>query len=184
MTLLITGPMFSRKSTELFKYIEREHYAKKVIRLIRPERDNRGYFSHFDAVNKALETFDVNIQYVKEIGEDEIHSLYACDSIFIDEFFMIKDAYKIASVFGTTKKIFYAGLTVSSELEVFEETNKLLPYCDEIIKLNGVCMECGSYHGNYSYYKGIKKEAVVVGDDSYMVLCQECYNNKMWEKDQ
>lgn len=184
MILLITGPMFSGKSTELFKYIEREYYAKKQICLIRPKKDDRGYFSHFDAVNKALETFNVDIQYVSEIDKNEISNLYQYDSIFIDEFFMIKDAYKIASTFGITKKIFYAGLTVSSELEVFEETIKLLPYCDEIIKLNGVCMECGSYHGNYSYYKGIKKEVVVVGDDSYMVLCQECYNNKMWEKDQ
>lgn len=184
MITLITGPMYSGKSTELFKYIEREYYAKKIIRLIRPKKDDRGYFSHFDAVNKALEDFEIDIQYESKIDEALLHSLWMCDSIFIDEFFMIEDAYKIASSFGAIKNIFYAGLSVSSELKVFPEVIKLLPYCDEIIKLNGVCMKCGSYHGNYSFYKGKKSKDIVIGDSDYLVLCQNCYNDKMWEKDQ
>ena len=61
---------------------------------------------------------------------------------------------------GSNPDIFFVGLLASSECEVFPEVVKLLPRCDEIIKLNAVCMECGTYPANYSYYCGMKRNQI------------------------
>ena len=75
--------------------------------------------------------------------------------------------------------IFFVGLLASSECEVFPEVVKLLPRCDEIIKLNAVCMECGTYPANYSYYCGSEKKSdILVGDNKYQCLCSSCYFKK------
>lgn len=77
--------------------------------------------------------------------------------------------------------IYFAGLLASSENELFPEAIKILPYCDDIIKLNGVCMgvdnnTCGSQLGNYSGYFGKNKKGLIeVGDNLYKCLCRNCY---------
>ena len=73
--------------------------------------------------------------------------------------------------------VYFSGRIASSENEVFEECISILPYCDEIEKLNGVCMECGSQIGNYSLYKaGVKTNSIEVGDiNKYECVCRECY---------
>lgn len=64
---------------------------------------------------------------------------------------------------------------------MFDEIIKVIPYCDEIIKLNAICMECGSELGSYTFFKeGKKKEKVVVGgSSSYTALCSGCYVKEM-----
>ena len=64
----------------------------------------------------------------------------------------------------------------------FDETIKILPYADKIKKLNGVCVDCGSELGNYSFADFDKKEEIVVGDSKYKCLCSECYQKNMQKK--
>jgi len=180
MVTFITGPMFSFKSSELFKHIERNLFAKKKIILIRPVKDDRSYFSHSDAVNIGYNNYDIKVIKIDKFedlrDEEGLNILVRdeIDSVFIDECFMIKDVYKIADLFGDMMDVYYAGLLASSDNIVFEEVAKLLPYCETIIKLNGVCMECGSQLGNYSFHTGTKTSDIEVGDTVYKVLCKKC----------
>ena len=71
----------------------------------------------------------------------------------------------------------------SSECKLFYEAIKILPYADKIEKLNGVCMDCGSELGNYSFADFDKKEEIVVGDSKYKCLCAKCYHkNYLYKK--
>ena len=85
---------------------------------------------------------------------------------------MIKNCYLLAK--ELFKEICFAGLLATSENKMFKETINLLPYCENIIKLNGIC-SCGEI-ANYSLYKGKKEEEIIVGDeDKYSCVCKECY---------
>lgn len=173
--------MYSGKSTTLLMKIQRAIYGRKRAVLIRAKIDNRGYFTH-SLGNEELRLFVENkkltVLEISEFTEEKVNEI--CDffdSIFIDEFFMIKNCSLLAKKCLPSNDVYFAGLLATSENEVFPEVTSLLPYCDEIMKLNGVCMECGSQLGNYSLYKdGNKTQTIEVGDiNKYKCVCKECY---------
>lgn len=176
MVTCITGPMFSFKSSELFRHIERSLFAKKKIILVRPSADSREYFSHSPAVDVSYNNYKIHTVRVGSFDElVRMEDLVKYDVIFMDEAFMVKDAYRVAKDFGHRLDVFYAGLLASSENKTFEEVTKYLPYCDVIQKLNGVCMDCGDSQGNFSYFVGDKKSGDIhVGDSEYICVCAKC----------
>ena len=181
MITLIVGPMYGGKSTALIQKMERYIYAKKSICFIRPVRDDRGYITHngLRDVQQKLTSRDLTLE-IPEFTEDLVKRLEQFDAVFIDEYFMIHNC-KLLCTNSVKPNIYFAGLLATSENELFEETKEILPYCDDIIKLNGVCMgldePCGSQIANYSAYfgKGVKDGQIKVGDSEYKCLCRECY---------
>lgn len=186
MITLICGPMYSGKSTTLIQKMERYIYANKRICLIRPKKDDRGYFTHggIDNVKKILHPDDGYFE-INSFTEQSIKSfINEYDAVFVDEYFMIHNCELLCHILPDEHRcdIYFAGLLASSENELFAETMKVLPYCDDIIKLNGVCVGidgqgCGSQHGNYSGYfgKAEKTSDILVGDNVYRCLCRKCY---------
>ena len=185
MNTLITGPMFSGKSTFLLQKIERAVYGKKRVLLIRPQGDDRGYFTHSEGrANGILSSFinenKIDVKELTEFSETNIECIKDYDCIFVDEYFMIKNNALLAKAMQDNcgnQDIYFAGLLSTSENQLFDEAITLLPYCENIIKLNGVCMECGDDNANYSMYKGDSKtEKIIVGDeDKYECVCKACY---------
>lgn len=180
MITFITGPMMSGKSTELLRYLERSIRGKKKVCLIRPEIDTRDKYSHSIATELNFNSLSIptyTIKSFEDVMQSDLYNvLWQYDVIGIDEIQFIKDAYKFY-VYATEKDLYYAGLLATSECEVFPEINKLLPYCDNIIKLNAVCSVCGYDLGNYTFYKeGNKTESIKVGDSKdYEGRCLHCY---------
>lgn len=184
MITLIAGPMYSGKSTGLLSRIERSIYGKKRVALIRPKKDDRGYFTHSTG-NSLLETFikdmRLDLYEVSEFtAEKSMGVLDTHDDIFVDEYFMIKNCALLAKMANEViidQNIYFAGLLATSENKLFPEAIELLPYCDEIEKRHSVCMRCGAPVANYSMFIGSdKKETIVVGDtDKYQCVCKKCY---------
>ena len=179
MVTLICGPMYGGKSSALVQKMERYIYAKKHICFIRPKRDNRGYVTHSGLVDiqKILKDGD-GLFEIEEFDEINTINFLKYDAVFVDEYFMIKNCKMLCATMPmrTHCDIYFAGLLATSENELFDEAKSILPYCDEILKLNAVCMSCGSQHGNYSaYFGGDKKDTILVGDNLYKALCRRCY---------
>lgn len=186
MITLICGPMFSGKSTMLVQKMERYTYAKKNICLVRPKKDTRGYFTHSgtDNVKSILKNTDgyIEIPFFTEELVNKLLDTYS--AIFVDEYFMIENC----KILCTTVKekdvdIYFAGLLATSENKLFKEAVDILPFCDDIVKLNGVCIgaddnsSCGSQYGNYSGYFGQNKKSsdILVGDSVYRCICRKCF---------
>lgn len=185
MNSLIVGPMFSGKSTFLLQKIERAVYGKKRVLLIRPKKDDRGYFTHSGGgmnslLKKLIDDKKIDFKEMTEFSEENISFTSNYDCIFVDEYFMIKNNDILAKSmqdFRINQDIYFAGLLSTSENTLFDEAIKVLPYCENIIKLNGVCMRCGNDNANYSMFKGTNKtESIIVGDnDKYECVCKSCF---------
>jgi len=173
MIVLIVGPMFSGKTSSLLTKLERAIIAKKRVVLLRPGIDNRGFLSH------SGKTLDIQEQFISDLNDFDM-SKY--DVIGIDEGQFHKHLKEFVIRAAKTNKVIYiSALHATSESEMFEEIVKVLPYCEEIIKLNAICTKCGSEYGNYTFFKsGKKTEKVVVGGiGSYTALCDNCYFQEM-----
>jgi len=175
---LLTGPMFSGKSTALVQRMEKYLYANKKIILVRPHKDDRGYLTHsgFGLKNKFEQL--IAIEYMSEITEEDCRRWDSSDAsaLFIDEYFMIKNCKNLVHMKNID--IYLAGLLATSEGTLFDEARDILPFCTSIKLLKAVCSKCGK-EANMSGYIGQTKktEDVVVdtNDDLYKPLCITCW---------
>jgi len=161
--------MFCGKTTEILRRLERAYIAKKKVVLLRPKTDSRPFLSHSPKDTEWLEE-----RFVGHLGEFDASDF---DVIGIDEGQFHKGLTQFCfnnSLKG--KDIEVAALHATSESEMFDPIIKLIPYCDEIEKLNAICTICGE-EANYTHYlAGSKTDKVAVGgSDSYTALCQTCY---------
>jgi len=167
---LVCGPMFSGKTTEVIRRLERAHIAKKKVILLRPQTDTRDFLSHsgmdvgwLRQMNTSLVRLDASEFDVIGIDEGQFHE-------------GLKDFCLTHSL--KDKHVIVSALHATSESEMFEPIIELIPYCEEIEKLNAVCTKCGDDDGNYTFYTaGSKTEKVAVGgSETYTALCDKCYH--------
>ena len=175
MIKLIFGPMYSGKTTELIRLLERAYIAGKKVIMLRPKIDTRGFLTHSKKDTSWLKeefvdlaTFDASEYDVIGVEEGQFHKGL--------KDFCVKYSLMGSSAMG--RQVVVSALHATSESEMFEEIIALIPYCEGIIKLNAVCTECGSEEGNYTYFMaGNKIEKVAVGGaDIYTALCGACYH--------
>ena len=172
MITLICGPMYSGKTTEMIRRLERAYYAKKKVIVVRPKTDTRGFLSHSSKnVSWLTQTY---VSSLVTVNLDEF------DYIGIDEGQFHKGLKEFCKKYSS-KNIIISALHATSECEMFDQIIDIIPYCDKILKLNAVCTQCGSEHANYTYYlAGNKKDKVAVGgSESYTALCYSCYNKNI-----
>jgi len=171
---LITGCMFSSKTSQLVSELERATFAKKKVILIRPNTDNRDFLTHSGNIPPLEEVF---LDRVSDLVGGLTYNVVGIDE---GQFFpnLANDANFLAD---NGVKVIISALNGTSEQEPFDSIQELIPYVEEIVKKNAVCMECGSEYASYSHYKrGNKTDKVKTGGASdYEALCRKCYNKKV-----
>jgi thymidine kinase len=184
--------MLSGKSTELIRYAERALYANKQCVVIRPGIDTRDfvsrskplYGSHFpDNYEKCPVLFihpeNMNDMLIEIRGRKP-------QLVLIDEAqFFPSYLYKYVNELSVVDNIpvVLAALPGDANREPWDSITYLIPYVDDIIKLNAVCQnpECPHHStdiGTFSFYNGKKTEKVVIDDEKenkYLALCRDCY---------
>lgn len=179
---VICGPMFSGKTSELLKRLERLDYANKKYVLFKPKFDDR--YSEDEVVShskKSKKSVKVNnAQDILDYLDGNKDILY----VAIDEtqFFKKSDKPSLVDVVlklkGRGIDIMVNGLDLDSEGKPFSIMPDLMAISDEVIKLKAVCMfpGCGSDAGmSYKKNKVINKESgnvVELGEsESYEARC-------------
>lgn len=148
MTLeVITGPMFSGKSTELIRAIKREAYAKRNASLFKPSTDNR-YSEDKVVTHDGLSFPTFTVPSTRE-GIDRIYEIVKqnnLDVIGIDEVhFFSPEIVELCDKLANEKiKVIVTGLNLDFRGEPFANIGNLLPKADNIRHLTAVCSVCGN----------------------------------------
>jgi thymidine kinase len=193
---VIVGPMFSGKTELLISRLHRVLYARKRLRIVKPARDTRthGYIAA-RAVNpdgtteitdklSAIMVRDAD-DFARVAGADDYDVLAVDEAQFFPLDEPMRDSLgwfgrAIRDLMRTRRasnlRIIVAGLDMDFAENPFGPIPGLLALADQVDKLTGVCMVCGSEHG-YISHRLIPGEAqLVVGDAAeYQVRCRACY---------
>lgn len=174
----IIGTLYSGKSTQLIQDVERAALAKKHVLVIRPKLDSRDYLS------RLIPSID-GVQIVKVEHLSEIKEIKTYDHIFIDEFQFFDESAvdEVNEIANYGVNVTIAALNANINQELFSSVAKLLPWCEEIIKLHSICPECGNEYAHIVYRAdggtdaSVKKENVETSKEAeiYKICCRNCF---------
>ena len=137
---LIIGNMFSGKSTELIRRINREKSINKKILVINYADDNR-YATNAIATHDQLKVTSLKL---KMLNDFNINFIPQYDSFFIDEGQFFPDLYDFVKRLVETfkKHVVVSGLDGDANRNTFGDMIKLIPICDTVDKLHAYCNKC------------------------------------------
>jgi len=164
--------MFSGKTEELIRRLNRAKIAKQKVEIFKPSIDKRydenAVVSHND---NSIRSTPVNF------ANDILLLSGDCDVVGIDEvqFFdeqIVPVAQKLAN---QGKRVILAGLDMDFEGNPFGPMPKLMAIAEYVTKVNAICMKCGDLAA-FSFRLSDAKEKVVLGEkESYEARCRKCF---------
>lgn len=170
---VICGSMFSGKTEELIRRLNRALIAKQKVEIFKPSIDKRYHESDVVSHNEnTIRSTPVNF------ADDIILLSGNCDVVGIDEVqFFDNRIVEVASALANSgKRVIMAGLDMDFEGKPFEPMPHLMAIAEYVTKVHAICMKCGDL-ASYSYRLIEKKDKVVLGEkESYEARCRKCFN--------
>lgn len=174
---LIIGNMFSGKSTELIRRINREKSINKKILVINYADDNR-YATNSIATHDQVKVTSLKL---KNLSDFNVNFIPQYDSFFIDEGQFFPDLYIfVKSLVETFRKhVVVSGLDGDANRDTFGEMIKLIPICDTVDKFHAYCNKCNN--GVVApFTKKINGTSTLIdigGSNKYIPVCRYHYLN-------
>lgn len=170
---VICGSMFSGKTEELIRRLNRAKIAQQKVEIFKPAIDTRYHAEDIVSHNqKAIRSTPVH-------ASEEILLLAGdCEVVGIDEaqFFddgVVEIANKLAE---NGKRVIVAGLDMDSRGIPFGPMPNLMSVAEYVTKVHAICVVCGDI-ANYSYRKVANEQQVMLGEsDSYEARCRKCFH--------
>lgn len=181
--VVITGPMYSGKTTELTRLINRKKIAKKRCVIVKHSRDTRYDVEGESGITTHMgQTYnDVEIITVSELTETLMFTLIEnYEVVGIDEGFMFGDSIKEFScdLANNGIEVIVSSIDSSYKQEPFSSIVSLIALSENHIKLSAVCKDC-SKDAHFTVRlvtpgtNSIAEEAVIVGNN-YKAVCRSC----------
>jgi thymidine kinase len=169
---VICGSMFSGKTEELIRRLNRAVIARQKVEIFKPKIDNR--YSNKEIVSH--DSSKIPSLIINKPGEILEHALEA-QVVGIDEAQFFDDALvKVSQTLANMgKRVILAGLDQDYLGVPFGPIPKLLAVAEYITKTHAICVVCGN-PANHTYRKTDEQEKVVVGAaDVYEARCRNCF---------
>jgi len=169
---IITGSMFSGKTEELIRRLNRARIAQQKIEIFKPKMDTR--YNKDDVVSHD-ENFirSTPVAFANEIlllSED-------CEVVGIDEAqFFDEDISTVCSKLSNAgKRVIVAGLDMDFEGRPFGPMPALMAQAEFVTKVHAICKKCGAI-ASYSYRLTGQKNKVLLGEhEEYEARCRKCF---------
>jgi len=170
---VIVGSMFSGKSEELIRRLNRARIARQKVQVFKPKIDSRysveeiashsGHKHNSKPVSSAAEMLaEINAE-TQVVGIDE------------GQFFDMGLIDAVNSLASEGKRVIVAGLDQDYTGKPFEPMPQLLSVAEFITKTHAICVKCGST-ANYSQRTVESEARVEVGaSDKYEARCRKCF---------
>jgi len=152
--------MFSGKTEELIRRLNRALIAKQKVEIFKPKTDTRYHEKDIVSHNeRAIRSTPVNF------ANDILLLAGDCDVVGIDEAQFFDEA--IVDVCNTLansgKRVVVAGLDMDFEGKPFGQMPKLLAVAEFVTKVHAICTETGEM-ASYSFRLSDNNEQVMLGE--------------------
>lgn len=184
---VITGCMFSGKTEELLRRIERVRIAKLRFALFKPVTDDRystdSIMTHYGREFPAVRLPTDISTYADLHSAIDSDDLDRCVIVGFDEgnFFLSGFISLCNELVARGKRVIVAGLDLTYQEKPFGPMPTLMALADELVKLTAVCVHCG---GVATRSRRLASAQVAPGDDAdilvggtscYEANCRNCF---------
>jgi len=171
---VIVGSMFSGKTEELIRRLNRARIAKQKVEIFKPEVDKR-----YDEINVVSHN-ENSVRSIPVQNASQI-MLYieGMDVVGIDEAqFLDADLPEVCNYIANRGiRVIVAGLDMDFSGKPFGPVPALMATAEYVTKVHAICMRCGDL-AHYSHRTIASEKLVVLGEkESYEPLCRKCYND-------
>lgn len=170
---VIAGSMFSGKSEELIRRLNRARIARQKVQVFKPRIDSR-YSVEEIASHSGQKHISIPVkntaEMMKKIERD-------AEVVGIDEaqFFDEAIVEAVNELAGRGKRVIVAGLDQDYTGTPFASMPHLLSIAEFITKIHAICVKCGAT-ANFTQ-RTVESEALVVvgAADKYEARCRKCF---------
>lgn len=173
---VICGSMFSGKTEELIRRLNRARIAHLNVEIFKPSLDVRYHESEIvshnsNAISSTPVQSSLNILLMHKGGE----------VVGIDEaqFFDDEIVYVCETLASRGVRVVVAGLDMDYLGKPFGPMPALMAVAEYVTKVNAVCVVCGDL-ATHSFRKADNNDRVMLGEkDTYEARCRSCFNEGM-----
>jgi thymidine kinase len=170
---VIAGSMFSGKSEELIRRLNRARIARQKVQVFKPRIDKR--YSHEEIASHSGQTHgSTPVSTTEEMMSQVLEDTQV---VGIDEgqFFDMGIVAAVNKLAAEGRRVIVAGLDQDYTGRPFEPMPQLLSVAEFITKTHAICVKCGAT-ANYSQRTVESSERVEVGaSDKYEARCRKCF---------
>jgi len=184
---VITGCMFSGKTEELIRRLERVRIAKGEVLLFKPTIDDRystsAVVTHYGREFSAhlLQPGNETIEELEHLAGADVLDRAAVVAFDEGNFFSEKFPDLCESLVSRGKRVIVAGLDLTFAGEPFGPMPILMALADRVDKLQAVCVKCGGVATRSQRLidgRPAPKDGPIVqvgGIGTYEARCRRCY---------
>lgn len=170
---VICGSMFSGKTEELIRRLNRALIAKQHVEIFKPSIDTR-----YDETSVVSHNENSIRSTPVQFAGDILLQAANCDVVGVDEaqFFdmeLVNVAVKLAN---SGKRVILAGLDMDFQGEPFGPMPGLLGVAEFVTKVHAICVKCGGVASHSLRLIDSKKKVVVGEKEAYEARCRTCFN--------
>lgn len=169
--VVITGPMFSGKSTELIRRLTIAKIAKLSVLVFKPTRDTRTTTQICSRDGCCINA--INVTHPREMIE------LAKDArvVGIDEAHFFDDGLPAVAMqlARSGKQVIVSGLNLDFQERPFPGIPELLALADQIVQVHAICTACNERLATRSQRLVGGAERYQVGDSEYAPRCLTCF---------
>ncbi|WP_337042818.1 thymidine kinase [Emticicia sp. 17c] len=170
---VICGSMFSGKTEELIRRLNRAKIAQQHVEIFKPAIDVRYHEADIVSHNQtAIRSTPVNTSAEILLMTSDCEVVGIDEAQFFDEG-LVDIVNKLAE---QGKRVIIAGLDMDSRGVPFGPMPFLMAIAEYVTKVHAICVVCGDI-AHYSYRKVADGQQVLLGEsDSYEARCRRCYH--------
>ena len=172
--ILLLGPMFAGKTTELIRLYNIYKRITPGITVFSYVKDNRYTDEQKVVTHNQNEMPCIKIDSFTTKQDNLIKD---CKYIFIDEVQFIQNFFEYTTKWANQGKIIVCSmLSGSFKREPFSnDCSRLISNADKIKHLRSICYKCFE-SAPFSIRLSNEEELEVIGQENYKAVCRECYN--------
>ena len=176
--LVICGPMFAGKTTELQRRIALAQATGERVLVVKPARDTR-YGESEIVTHTGVRVPARSVATLHEIVDEIVDEIVGeiVDFIAIDEihFFASDAVAPIEALLARGTRVAVAGCDIDHFGDVFAPFDALIPRASEVARIYGVCHRCGAPSTHSERLVATTERIIVGGVKEFIATCPSCF---------